>query len=101
MPKFLIEVPHEPSTQACMRVVQIFLATGSHFLTNAEWGCMDGDHRAWLVVEVDSKADALAILPQAFRHSARIVGLNRFTPDSIEPILQNHPTFRLEATGRG
>jgi len=37
MPRFLIEVPHESEVVACARVVQIFLTSGSHFLTNAEW----------------------------------------------------------------
>ena len=39
MPKFLIEVAHEPEVIACARVVEVFLKSGSHFLTNADWGC--------------------------------------------------------------
>ena len=46
MPKFLIEVPHEADTLECTRVVHVFLSTGSHFLTNAEWGCKSGVHKA-------------------------------------------------------
>ena len=49
MPRFLIEVPHEPEQLACARTVKIFLNTGSHFLTHADWGCMDGDHKAWFI----------------------------------------------------
>lgn len=44
MPKFLIEIPHEATTAACARVVEHFLRSGSHFLTQADWGCKDGDH---------------------------------------------------------
>lgn len=29
--RFLIEVPHEATTVACARVVNVFLRTGSHF----------------------------------------------------------------------
>jgi hypothetical protein len=90
MPKFLIEVPHDAERMACARAIQVFLATGSHFLTHAEWGCMDGVHCAWIMVDVDSKADALAILPPAFRSEARVVGLNQFTMTDIEPILRQH-----------
>lgn len=90
MPKFLIEVPHASDELACTRAVQIFLSTGSHFLTHAEWGCMDGVHSAWIIVEVDSKTEALAILPPAFRPAARVVGLNQFSMAEIEPILQRH-----------
>jgi hypothetical protein len=84
MPKFLIEVPHEEEVTACARVVQVFLATGSHFLSNADWGCMDGEHKAWIIVEMGSKDEARAILPPAFRRQARIVGLNKFTMQQIE-----------------
>ncbi|HYX20866.1 MAG TPA: hypothetical protein VFA98_08480 [Thermoanaerobaculia bacterium] len=41
MPRFLIEVPHEAETVACARVVDVFLKSGSHFLSNADWGCRD------------------------------------------------------------
>jgi len=94
VPKFLIEVPHDADQLACARVVQVFLATGSHFLTNAEWGCADGVHTAWIMVDVDSKAEARAIVPPAFRAEARIVGLNRFSMADVEPILRRHAASR-------
>jgi len=90
MPKFLIEVPHEPEVVACAKVVQIFLSSGSHFVTHADWGCMDGEHSAWLTVDVDTKEDARAVLPPGFRTSARIVQLNKFTMDEIDEILGRH-----------
>jgi hypothetical protein len=90
VPKFLIEVPHEADALACTRAVHVFLATGSHFLSNAEWGCMDGVHSAWIMVDVDSKAEALAIVPPAFRAETRIVGLNRFSMAEIESSLRRH-----------
>jgi hypothetical protein len=90
MPKFLIEVPHEPELVACAKVVQIFLSSGSHFVTHADWGCADGIHSAWLMVDVDTKEDARAVLPPGFRHDARIVQLNKFTMEEIEDILSRH-----------
>ncbi len=90
MPRFLIEVPHEPEIVACAHVVEIFLKTGSHFLTNADWGCRDGDHRAWIIVEVDNKDQARTIIPPAFRKDARIVQLNKFTMAEIDEILRYH-----------
>ncbi len=90
MARFLIEVPHEEEEVACARVVEIFLKTGSHNLTHTDWGCMDGDHRAWLIVEVDTREDALRILPPAFRSHARIVGLNKFDMEQIDAILSHH-----------
>ena len=36
MARYLIEVPHEAEEVACARVVEIFLKTGSHFVTHTE-----------------------------------------------------------------
>jgi hypothetical protein len=90
MARFLIEVPHEEEVVACARVVEIFLKTGSHFLTHADWGCQDGEHKAWIVVEVDSKEEARCILPPAFRSEARVVSLNKFTMEEIEEVFRQH-----------
>jgi len=88
--RFLIEVPHEASTLACARVVEVFLKTGSHFLSRADWGCKDGDHRAWMLVEVESKEEARNIVPPAMRAQAKVVGLNYFTMEEIQDILKGH-----------
>ena len=90
MARFLIEVPHEKEVAACARVVKVFLASGSHLLTHADWGCMDGDHRAWLIADVANKDEALAIVPPAFRSAARVVGLNHFSMGQIDQILKRH-----------
>ena len=90
MAKFLIEVPHEATPLECAMAIQIFLKTGSHFLTNADWGCMDGQHKAWITVEVDSKEEARNILPPAYRARANIVSLNRFTPEQLDEMLGHH-----------
>jgi hypothetical protein len=87
--RFLIEVEHEADMVACARVVDIFLKSGSHFLSRADWGCRDGEHKAWMIVEADSKDEASRILPPAFRAHAKIVQLNAFTTDEIEIILRH------------
>src|SRR5260221_2530586 len=88
--RFLIEVPHEPTTVACARAVETLLTAGSHFLTHADWGCKDGEHKAWIIVEVASKDAARAIVPPAFRSEAKIVQLNAFSLPEIEDILRQH-----------
>jgi len=88
--KFLIEVPHEEATVACARAVEVFLTSGSHFLSHADWGCYDGVHKSWMVVEADSKGEAAHIVPPAFRASAKIVQLNAFTMKEIGEILHRH-----------
>jgi hypothetical protein len=102
MPRFLIEVPHEAEAVACARTIEIFLRTGSHFLTHADWGCMDGDHRALIIVDVDGKDEARTIIPPAFRAQARITKLCAFTLEQIEEIRRQHssqPSPRAPASG--
>ncbi len=88
--RFFIEVPHDDATVACARAVEVFLTTGSHFLSHADWGCKDGDHKARMVVEVDSKDEARNIVPPAFRAQAKVVKLNSFTMEEIDQILRDH-----------
>jgi len=90
MARFLIEVPHEEATVACARAVEVFLRTGSHFLTHADWGCKDGVHKAWIIVDVDSRDEARGILPPVYRSQARIVQLNAWTMQDIEDLLRHH-----------
>jgi hypothetical protein len=90
VPRFLIEVPHSPDELACARVVQVFLSSGSHYLMHADWGCMDGVHSAWMIVEVENKPEALGIVPPAFRHEARVTRVTHFKLDKIEETIRRH-----------
>ena len=90
MARFLVEVPHESDQVTCAQAVAVFLKTGSHFFTHASWGCKDGEHKAWLVVEVESKEQARAIVPPAFRPQAKVVQLNAFTVDEIDDFLRQY-----------
>jgi hypothetical protein len=88
MARFLIETPH--GAVACAHAAQIFLNASSHFLTHADWGCTDGEHKAWIFVEVENKDEARSILPPAFRPQAKITRLNYYSLDQIDEILSHH-----------
>jgi len=90
MPKFLIEVSHEDEKVACVKAIQVLFEYGSHFITNADFGCLDGVHKTWLNVEVDSKDEARMIVPPAFRENATIVQLNKFSPEQLDDLLKGH-----------
>lgn len=83
MPRYLIETAHEANPQACLRALDAFLQAGAHYLTNAEWGCLDGDHRAWIIVDASNESEARMIIPPVIRHTAHLVKLNKFTPEQI------------------
>jgi len=90
MARFLIEVPHDEQVASCVQVVQTFFQTGSHFLSNADWGCQDGEHKAWIIVDVDSKEEALNVVPPVFRSQAKVVKLNKFKMEDIDDIVRQH-----------
>ena len=91
MSRFLIEAPHEGTKQACELAVQTFLKTGSHFMTDADWGCSDGEHKAWIVVDLDTKDEAMLIVPPEYRKSVRIIQLEKFALDDTgKNLLASH-----------
>jgi len=100
MPRFLIQGPHDPDPLGCAEVVGGFLRTGSHYLTHADWGCADGVHTAWMIVAVDSRNDALRIVPPAFRGDAEVVKLNAFTLEGLAQLMRHHPRPFPPSRGR-
>ena len=89
MAKYLIELAHEATVEACTTTIQTLLSTGSHFLTNAEWGCKDEEHKCWIIVDVNSKEEARAILPPVYRNEAKIIKLIRYTLDDLNEAKEN------------
>ncbi|HET6273188.1 MAG TPA: hypothetical protein VFG32_09410 [Bacteroidota bacterium] len=79
MERYLIVSPH--TDEDCMRVLQQIEATG--YITRFDWGCKDGDHTGWVIVEATSKAEALMVVPTAQRAKAHVVKLTKFRPEDV------------------
>ena len=90
MPRFLIEVPHESDAVSCARASKVLLESGSHFLTHADFGCTDGVHKAWIIVDVDGKDEARNMLPPSYRGQASIVQLNKFGLKELDDLIRRH-----------
>ena len=90
MHRFLIEVPHGGTAAACARAAELLLRTGSHFLTHADYGCTDGVHKAWIIVEAASKDEARNVLPSELRSLASIVRLNSFSMAQVDELKRRH-----------
>ena len=88
MADYLIEVPHSSDKVACVHAIKVFMESGSHFLSNADWGCSDNEHKAWLVVDVDTKEQARQIVPPAFRQDAKITRLFKATRKMYDEYMQ-------------
>lgn len=90
MNRFLIEVPHDGTAAACARAAELLQRTGSHFITHADFGCSDGIHKAWIILEVDSKEEARNVVPPELRPVASITRLNQFTTEQIDELKRRH-----------
>jgi hypothetical protein len=91
MARFLIEVPHEANERDCILAAKVLISSGSQFLSNADFGCLDGEHKAWVIIDVDSRQEARLLVPAAFRHVAKVVQLNKFSLDELDDALKRHP----------
>ena len=87
MPEFLIEIPHENEHTACVKALDALSQYGSHFITNASWGCASGSHCGHLITELGSREEALQLVPPQFRREARIVEVERFDKEKIETLI--------------
>ena len=90
MLKFLIQVPHPEDKLGCARAIQVFMQSGVHYLTNAHYGCRDGQHYAWMIVDADSRDEATMIVPPAYRSDTLVVELSQFSTAEIEEVLNRH-----------
>ena len=90
MPKYLIELPHDEGFHSCEYAAKILLESGSHFLTNALLGCKDGVHKAWIIVDVDSRDEARNLLHRSFRPLATVIELTQFSLDQLEKLAGYH-----------
>jgi hypothetical protein len=79
MPKYLVVSNHKG--QDCIKALQETLAIG--YLTHFEWGCKDGVHTGWAILEAENKAEAIMSVPTFLRPDASVIMLTRFDPEKV------------------
>lgn len=87
MPRFLIEIKHSDDVEGCVRSLDAIVNQGSHLVTHAEFGCADGVHSGWLIVDVEDRETACQIIPPSFREDSRVVELRTWTKDEIREMV--------------
>ncbi len=65
----------------CVRALKEVLAIG--YLTHFEWGCKDGAHTGWAILEAENKAQALMSVPMFLRDQATVVQLTKFEAEKV------------------
>ncbi len=79
MERFIVISPH--TAKDCAAVLKQMLYTG--YITHFEWGCADGEHTGWAILEAENPKEALLVVPPGQRPQAHVVRLNRFSPEEI------------------
>ena len=74
MDRYLIESAH--TSEDCEKAIKEIAMAG--FLHQFEWGCKDGVHSAWAIIEAENRQHARQIVPWMMRDKARIVKLVKF-----------------------
>ncbi|MCH8339439.1 MAG: hypothetical protein IH858_11475 [Chloroflexi bacterium] len=47
-------------------------------------------HKAWFIADLDSKEQAMSILPPLFRENAKVIELQQFTPEDADHTIAQH-----------
>lgn len=80
MKRFLVISDH--TSEDCVRALKEALAIG--YLTHFDWGCKDGVHTGWAILEAEDKAQAILSVPTFLRGQAHVVQLTKFQPEKVE-----------------
>jgi hypothetical protein len=86
MARYLIESPH--TNEECLRALDEILLRGPGALAKYDFGCMSGDHTGYVIVESGSESEARENVPSFLRGKARIVKVDKITPEQIKSFHQ-------------
>mgnify|MGYP001569425608 FL=1 len=70
----------------CDRALDEMLAKGPKLLEKFVYGCKDGDHTGYAIVDVKSRSEALALIPAFLQDDACMTKVDRFTPAEIRSL---------------
>ena len=82
MKRYIIESPH--TAEECLRTLDEELAKGKDVLAKFDFGCKSGDHTAYALVDMNSRDEAIKLVPAFLQSKARIVEVGKFTPEMIK-----------------
>ena len=88
MDRYMLEINHPSGHEGCVRALDALAKHGSHLVTKAEHGCNDGVHSGWLIIDAESREEAMRIIPPQFREDARVVKLNSWSKEEIERMVK-------------
>jgi len=84
MPKYMVEMSH--TQRECVWALKTLLDGAPSFLAQFDWGCQDGEHIGWAIVEAENKFHAQELVPVSLRPKTRILELSQFTPEQVRAL---------------
>jgi hypothetical protein len=78
--RYLVSMPH--TKEECLAALDR-VAADKLLLDKIDWGCTDGDHTGYVVIEAKNADEALAKVPDADRAKAHAVKLVKFSAEEI------------------
>lgn len=79
MKRFLVISHH--TSEDCVKALKEALAIG--YLTHFDWGCKDGAHTGWAILEAEDKTQAMMSVPTFLRGQAQVIQLTKFHPEKV------------------
>lgn len=79
MKRFLVISNH--TGEDCVKALKEVLAIG--YLTHFDWGCKDGVHTGWAILDAEDKAEAMMSVPTFLRGQAQVVQLTKFQAEKV------------------
>ena len=77
----MIVAPHTDAD--CEAIVNQVIAAG--FSARVDWGCKDGEHTSWAIVEAESHEQAKMFVPSLMRPKAQAVHIVKFYEEGGDP----------------
>ena len=77
MDRYLVSILH--TNEDCKSALKAIESFG--MITHFDWGCTDGDHTGWAIIEAETKSQAMMVVPPLLREKAHAVKLIRFSPE--------------------
>jgi hypothetical protein len=84
MSRYLIASRH--TEEECTRALDATLAKGTGILDKFVFGCKDGDHTGYAIVDVKSLSDALALVPDFLQEYACVTKVEKLSPADIRSL---------------
>lgn len=88
MAKFMIEMPH--TKEQCMSMMGKMAMEDAPLLKEAWWGCMDGNHTGWVMVDAASKDEAAMKVPEQMRGEAKVTEIMQFSAEELKEKMMSH-----------